>query len=265
MADFSGGLASRRIPALRVAFVGQLLGLPVMAVALVAVDGDLTAGAFGWGALSGTAGGVGIVVFYRALGDGPMSLVTPITALLTGALPIIAGVAFGERPSVVAWAGVGLALSAIVLVTRSPGTVSRGGAVPIRHTIARAVLAGVLFGLAFVAFSRPGDAAGLWPLFGARVGSLPILAVLVVVTRTGVSVPPDARRLTAASGLLDMLANVLVIEAFSRGLLALVSVVTSLYPATTLLLARVVLDERLRRDQVVGLAVGAAAVVLIGL
>jgi uncharacterized membrane protein len=263
MADFSGGLASRRIPALRVAFVGQLFGLPVLALGLLVVDGDLTRRGFWWGAVAGAAGGLGIIVFYRAMGDGPMSLVAPITALLTGTVPILAGLAFGERPSILSWVGVLLALVAIVLVTRSPGTISRGGSVPVGHTVARAVLSGVIFGFAFVAFSRPGDAAGLWPLVGARVGSLPLLAVLVVVTGTGLSIPREARQVTIAAGALDMLANIFVLEAFSRGLLALVSVVTSLYPATTLILAHFVLHERVRRDQMLGLVVAAMAVVLI--
>ncbi|MEL7206834.1 MAG: EamA family transporter [Actinomycetota bacterium] len=264
-ADFAGGLASRRIPALRVAFVGQLLGLPVMVAGLLLVDGTLSSRALWWGAAAGLAGGLGILAFYRAMADGPMSVVAPVTALLTAVVPVVAGVGLGERPDAVAWAGVALALVAIALVTRDPSRAAAHASGPVGPTIGRALLAGTLFGLAFVAFSRPGDVAGLWPLLGSRLASLPVFGLLVVVTRTGVAVPDEARRPTAASGVLDMLANVFVLEAFTRGLLTLVSVVTALYPATTLLLARFVLDERIRRDQVAGLALAAVAVIMISL
>jgi drug/metabolite transporter (DMT)-like permease len=122
-----------------------------------------------------------------------------------------------------------------------------------------------MFGLAFVAFSRPGDAAGLWPLLAARLASLPVLAALAVVTGTGFAIPVSLRRLVVAAGVFDMMANIFVIEAFARGLLTLVSVITALYPATTLILARIVLDERVRREQMVGLAVAAGAVVLVSI
>jgi drug/metabolite transporter (DMT)-like permease len=236
-----------------------------MVLGLIAVAGEPTAYALGWGAAGGIAGGLGLVAFYRAMGDGPMSVVAPITALLTGVVPLIAGLGFGERPSALSWSGVALALVAIALVTRDPGVVTGDRSVPIRDTVARTLIAGTMFGLAFVALSRPGDAAGMWPLLGARIGSLPVLGLLVLVTRTGVTIPADVRRPTVAAGVLDMAANIFVVEAFSRGLLTLVSVVTALYPAVTLLLARVVLDERVRRDQLAGLGVAAVAVVLISL
>jgi uncharacterized membrane protein len=248
-----------------VAFVSQLFGLPIMAAGLVLTDGDLSARALGWGAVAGVAGALGLIVFYRAMGDGPMSVVAPITALLTGIVPVVAGLAFGERPSALAWLGVALAVVAIALVTRTPAPSAMGSASQMRGTLVRALVAGTMFGLAFVAFSRPGDIAGLWPLLGARLASLPVLAGLVVATGAGVAIPISVRRLTIAAGLLDMAANILVLEAFTRGLLALVSVVTALYPATTLILARLVLDERIRREQMAGLVVAAGAVILISL
>jgi drug/metabolite transporter (DMT)-like permease len=205
------------------------------------------------------------VVFYRAMGDGPMSVVAPITALLTAVVPVMAGIALGERPSATAWLGVVMALIAIALVTRAPAPSAAGSASSIRGTVMRALVAGTMFGLAFVAFSRPGDAAGLWPLLGARLASLPVLALLVIATGTGFAIPVSVRRLVVVAGLLDMMANIFVIEAFARGLLTLVSVITALYPATTLILARVVLEERVRRDQMVGLGVAAGAVVLVSL
>jgi drug/metabolite transporter (DMT)-like permease len=248
-----------------VAFVGQLVGLPVLVAGLVLVDGELSARALGWGAVGGVTGALGLIAFYRAMGDGPMSVVAPITALLTGIVPVVAGLGFGERPSAIAWFGVALALVAIALVTRSPAPATADEARQMRGTFVRAVAAGTMFGLAFVAFSRPGDVAGMWPLLGSRLASLPVLAALVVVTGTGVAVPVAARRTVIAAGLLDMLANVLVLEAFTRGLLTLVSVVTALYPATTLILARLVLGERVRREQMAGLAVALVAVILISL
>lgn len=248
------------MPALRVSFVGQLIGVPIMAVGLVLVDGEPSAAALGWGAAAGVSGGLGLVAFYRAMGDGPMSVVAPITALLTASVPVVAGLGFGERPPPLAWLGVGLALLAITLVTRSPGVDAPRVA---RPTVLRALAAGTLFGLAFVFFSRPGDIAGMWPLLGARLASIPVLGLLVAVSGGGIVVPASARRPTVAAGVLDMVANVLLLEALTRGLLTLVSVVTALYPATTLVLARFVLDERVRRDQMAGLAVAAGAVVLI--
>ena len=246
-------------------FVGQVVGLPIMIVGLLLVDGELTAAGFAWGSIAGVTGALGVVVFYRAMGDGPMSVVAPVTALLTGMVPVLAGLAFGERPSAIAWLGIGVALAAIALVTRTPGPAAVGSTSPMRATVVRAVAAGVMFGVAFVAFSRPGDAAGMWPLLGARLSSLPVLAVLVVATGAGLAIPISVRRLVIAAGALDMVANILVLEAFTRGLLTLVSVITALYPATTLVLARFVLDERVRGEQMVGLALAAVAVVMVSL
>lgn len=261
-ADFSGGLASRRVPAIRVAFVSQIVGLPVLLLGFLVIDGEITARAMAYGAAGGVSGGVGVVFLYRALGDGPMSVVAPVTSLLTGAVPIVVGVGLGERPSMTAWAGVALAIAAIFLVTRAPAATAMRAS---RATIVRSLVAGTAFGLAFVWFSRPGGVAGLWPLVAARAASLPVLAAMVVATGAGVRIGAGARRATATAGALDMAANVLVIEAFSRGLLTLVSVVTALYPATTLVLARFVLDERIRGEQALGLVAAAGAVVLVAL
>jgi drug/metabolite transporter (DMT)-like permease len=264
-ADFLGGLASRRRAALPVALWAQVAGLLALLVALpllgpaAATRGDVAAGAVG-----GLFGGLGLVLLYHTLARGPMSVVAPVTALTASVVPILAGLATGDRPGTAAFVGIAVALGSVVLITREgPGAhpVARAST----GVVATSLLAGALFGMFFVCLHQTGDDAGLYPLLGARLASVPLLALLVAARREDPRAALSGRGAVAvvASGVLDMAANVLYLVALRHGMLAVVSAITGLYPAATVLLAQTVLSERMRRTQVGGLGVAALAATLI--
>lgn len=267
-ADFLGGLASRRRAALAVAlgtqvagFVALVIALPLLPSATVAPR-DLLLGAVG-----GLFGSSGVVLLFRCLARGPMSVVAPVAALTASVVPILAGVVQGERPGAAAVLGIAVALVAVVLITREGDDVSVAGerARAGVEVVLTALAAGALFGLFFVCLHGTGDDAGLYPLLGARLASLPFLAVLVTARGEGLREAFTGRGLpiVVVSGVLDMAANVLYLVALRHGLLAVVSALTGLYPAATVVLAQTVLDERMRRTQVAGLAVAAVAATLV--
>lgn len=268
--DFFGGLASRHEAALRVTLVAQAVGALLLVVLVPLVGGTPSFQVLALGAGAGIAGALALVVFYRAMGSGAMSVVAPVSALSAASLPVIVGLVTGEHPSALALVGVVIALAAIGLVSQhgpaaaddtemdqqAPGT-SR------RTTVLLGLLSGALFGVLFLFLDGVADESGLWPLVGARLASVPFLLVLALATRTPVRPERSSMPIIAACGVFDMGANAFLVLAFGRGLLVLVSVISSLYPASTLVLARVVLHERVSRVQGVGLAVAALAVVLI--
>lgn len=257
-ADFLGGLGSRRASALLVTLVAQLTGLAVVVPALLA-GAPVDAASMGWGAIAGVCGCVGLVVFFRALASGAMAAAAPVTAVVSAALPVVAGVLLGERPSARAWLGVVAGMLAVAVISRGGGRSGRFD----RRTLALAVGAGVGFGLFFVCLSRASPASGLWPLLGTRLGSVGLLSVVALTGRLPWRARPPAVGLAVLSGALDMTANALFLFATRQAALALVAVLTSLYPAATVLLALAVLRERLRPAQLAGVGLALLAVVLI--
>jgi drug/metabolite transporter (DMT)-like permease len=263
-ADFLGGLTSKRSAVMSVMLMAQAVGVTVLALVMALGPGAApTARDHLLGVAVGVTGSVAVAFLYRGLAVGRMSVVAPITAVGSAVLPVAWGVAAsGERPSSVVAAGVVLAVVAVVLVARAHAGTVRPSASP-RQELGMAAAAGTGFGALFILLSETGDDAGLWPVAVARCTSVAILAVVAVVT--GRALLPDVadRRLVALSGVLDIAANSLFLLASRAGLLSVVAALAALYPAGTVLLARLVLDERLSRTQTVGLGVGAAAVVLI--
>ena len=263
-ADFLGGLATRRAVATAVVLVSQSVGLATLAVVLALTDRQVPPAAdLGWGALAGLCGMVGLVLFYQALATGTMSVVAPVTAVVSAVVPVTFGLAIGERPGWLALAGIVVAVPAIVLLGWG------GGGGPGEHrrvdrgALALSVGAGVGFGLFFVTLSRASSDAGLWPVLAARCASVASLMLLVSVRRSWTTVRPAATPLDAGAGILDTTANALYLLAVQRGLLSEVAVLSSLYPASTIVLARSVLHERLARLQWWGLALAGLAVVAI--
>jgi drug/metabolite transporter (DMT)-like permease len=239
--------------------LSQGAGFSALVVA-VAVRGDLGMRSFWLGLIAGAGGGAGLVTFYRALSLGTMSVVSPLVAC-GAVVPFAISLATGERPAVVAVAGAVLALGGAVLASvdeRRSASADRSRAVVL------AVVAALALGL-FVYFlglgSREGDA--LSTLFGARVGSLTFLIALAFARRAPLAVPRASLAAVALVGLADVSANALFAVASGHGLLSLVSVLGSLYPIVTVLLAYVVLGERLTRAQRAGVAVAMAGVVAI--
>lgn len=265
-ADFLGGLASRRIATLTVVLVSQLCGLVLLAVSLPWLPGHATTTDMAWGAASGLVAGAGLAVFYRSLATGTMSVVAPITAVSAATLPVVAGLALGERPPAAALVGIAVALAAVVLISRDDEQAAEPfgrPTVPVRRMVAEAVGAGVAFGLFFILLDRTGTGSGLWPLLAARFASIGLFAAAAAVTRRSPLPSRSVMPVVAAAGVCDMTANVLYLLAVRGGLLSVVAALTSLYPASTVLLARWWLGERLGRVQVVGLGCAALAVMLI--
>lgn len=262
-ADFMGGLASRQVSALRVAFGSQLAGLAVLVVGLVLTGSTAVTGtALLAGAASGVFGALGLVTVFRALAVGPMSVVAPTTALSAASVPVLVGVVLGERPGPTALLGIVVAFAAVVLITwerAEPGVPRAVG----RTVLVSALAGGTVFGFFFVFQHQAGDGAGLWPLLAARAVSIPLLAGLVQREGTSTGGARSISGPVLLSGTLDMLANILFVLATRHGMLSVVSALTGLYPASTVLLAQGRLGERMHRKQVLGLGVATVAAVLV--
>lgn len=272
--DFAGGKATQRADALPVVWSSKLIGLPLLALYLVLLPAPVDGGSLAWGLLAGTFGALGLVLFYRALSAGAMTVVAPITSVTSAAIPVVVGLVAGERPSPTALVGVTCALVAIALVSLAP---PRPGVTSLvtGRLVGLAVASGVGFALFFVFLARAnvaaGGDAGLWPVASAQLAALLLSGALVLAARarSGPASPalrwPRGRALawTSAAGPFDMTANALFLVATRYGDLSLVAPLAALYPVTTVLLALVVDRERLRTLQVVGLVLALAALLLV--
>lgn len=264
--DFLGGLAGRRAGsdiAVATSFIGQLIGAAGIGLAIAVLPaGQPTATDLWVGAAAGLCGAVGLLLLYRGLTIGKMGVIAPVTGAGAASLPIVYGVLLGELPSALAWAGVATALIAIVLVSREPATdvAFRGWATP---GLREALGAGVGFGLIFVLLDLTSEGSGLWPLLPMKLSASALLVALGVGLGRRLTPPRHVWWTVAGVGLLDNLANITFLYATRSGLVALVSVLSSLYPVGTILLARWVLHERLVRSQVGGLLLAGIGVTLI--
>ncbi len=259
--DFLGGFTARRASAVTVLLYSYPVGAVLMALLLPAFPGAVTGRVVLFGVLGGICGLVGVVILYHLMTVAPMNVVSPVTAVLAAFVPVILGVALGERPRALAWIGVAAGLVAVVLVSRTGDEHPAGRvAAPV---LLLAALSGLGFGLYFVLLARAGSGSGLWPLLVSRAASA-ILIIPVAVRRSAVN-PVRGRTLglVAAAGACDAGANLAFLLAARHGLLALAGVLTSLYPAVTVLLAVGLLREHTTVVQRAGLALAAASVVLI--
>ena len=259
-ADFWGGAITRRLPVLSVTLVSQAAGFGALLIVFAARGGGFDDGSLGEGLLSGACGAVGLACFYQALALGTMSIVSPLAAC--GAIvPLVLSLAAGERPSAGALVGVLLAFGGAVMAAAE----ERGADVPARRrAVLLAVLAAATLG-GFIYFlgraAQHGDT--LSALLSARIGSLSLLAAAALVLRPPVEGPPSRWLPVAGVGLLDVSANGLFALATTKGLLAVVSVLGSLYPVTTVLLAHVLLGERLSTVQRAGVTAALAGVAIV--
>lgn len=278
VADFAGGLAAKRASATSVTFVSQAIGLIVLLPLLGVLPGTPSVAAFVSGGLAGIAGALGVVAYLRALALGPMGVVAPLASVVGVMVPVVVGVVAGERPSLLAALGIAVGLIAITVVAGGgrrtedqdtggpPANSSAGASVDLdRRGPLLALAGGAAFGVFFVLLDLTPTGSGLWPLVGARIASLALMgSAVALVSRT---LPPrDALPMVAASGALDMLANILFLLATRAGLLTISALLASLYPVVVVVLARQLLAERLRRPQVVAvvLALLAVGVITVG-
>jgi drug/metabolite transporter (DMT)-like permease len=257
IADFGGGLVSRRLSTVAVTVVSHTAWFAALLIVFGARGAHLDGRSFAIGLAAGAGGGAGLAAFYRALAVGTMSIVSPIVAC-GAVVPFAISIATGERPSTLALAGAGVALAGAVLASAEE---RRAAARERAHAVAMAAAAAGALGL-FTYFLGLGSREGtaLSTLVGARVGSLMLLLVLALVLRAPLRLGRQALLPVAAVGLCDVSANALFALASGHGLLALVSVLGSLYPVMTVLLAYVFLDERLTPLQLAGVGVAVAGV-----
>jgi drug/metabolite transporter (DMT)-like permease len=317
-ADFLGGAATRRAPVLSVLGISASAGTAIVLVAALLGGGPPKAAGIGWGICAGAAGGVGLMFFYAGLAAGPMSVVAPLSSLVSIVLPVGVALAAGERPGPLVYVGALVCLVAIVLVSLGGGNKARnplrgevadpgpwrepaasagprpepaasagprrcsaaasmGAAEPDassaaqrRHRPGRGIwygaASGVAFGMFFVFIRNGGESGALWPVAVSRVTGLAVVVAAAAVMRARPVHWRAGGRLFAAalmSGVLDATANIWYVLATRAGLLGVAVVLTSLYSGVTVLLARVLLGERIRPMQRAGLALAALGIVLV--
>jgi drug/metabolite transporter (DMT)-like permease len=261
--DFFGGLATRRIGSAFAVVVGsQTVSLVFLAAIAPLLGGQPQVADMVWAALGGVAGAVGLVSFYRGLAIGPMSITAPVSAVIAALVPLLAGIVSGERPGSRALVGIPVAIVAILLFSGSPAATARHVR-PTLPSLLYAVVAGIGFGTFFIFLARVRREAELLPLFASRAASISAVLVMALATGRSLVIPRRNWRLVGLAGVFDISANAFFLLASNRGLLSVVSVLASLYPAATVILARVVLHERLTRRHALASAVTALAVVLI--
>jgi len=256
-ADFLGGLATKRSPLFSVVIFSQLSGLILVLLGLPFLPrSSPTAIDFAWGSAAGLAGGIGVALLYRALAVGVMSVVAPVTAICAVIIPLIVGVGLGERPTTRAMIGIVIAILAIILVSQTGEERATTG-------VSIAIASGIAIGIFLVFLGRTGTSAGLWPLIAARSVSVSFFTIAGLVGRQKLMPRRESMLIVICGGAVDMIANILYLIAVRIGLLSIVATLTSLYPTSTIVLARIVLHERLRALQQVGVLCAAIAIVLI--
>jgi drug/metabolite transporter (DMT)-like permease len=295
-ADFVGGLTSRRADTIAVVLVAQFAGLLSLALlvpllpSVTPTSPDLL-----WGAIAGLCGSVGVALLYRGLAIGTMAIVAPTTAVCAVTLPVAYGYVQGEALSTLAIGGIVLALVSIVLVAQEsrrepvpppglpreprPTMAAAAGddlagesdsappAPPVHSRIppglGLAFVSGIAIGGFYVALSHARPDAGMWPLLVARGASVTLLGGIAILGGRSLRMPASATAMAIAAGIVDMIANGLYLAATWSGMLSVIVTLSSLYPASTVLLARLVLGERLNTVQSIGVVCALIAVVLI--
>jgi len=262
ISDFVGGFASRRTsvwPVALLACVGAFAGAVVLAFVR---PGDPTTTDLAWGLLAGLGSGAGTAFLYRGLATGRMGVVAPVSAVGAVLVPLVVGLLAGERPDVLAWVGIAVALPGIWLVSReepqdqAPRAAGTNG-------LLDGILAGVSFGILFAALGQVPADAGYWPLAANQGMSMVSLVVVAAVLGGDVRVRSSAELWGLVPGVLATFAVLFFLLATHEGLLSLAAVITSLYPAFTVLLAIVVLREHVHRTQALGLVLCAATIVCV--
>ncbi len=270
-ADFLGGAASRRLRASSVLTVSGPVGAVVMLAAALLAGGRPELAGVPWAVAAGGCGGVGLIVFYAGLAAGPMRLVAPVSALVSTVLPVTAAIATGERPGLAVYAGGLICVLATILVSMEgsagPGERPRPASATARG-LGYGIAAGIMFGLFFIFLRVAATSGVLWPSALSRAAG----AVVLLGVAVWAGAPPAWRgaspRVLAAvigCGLLDAIANVCYVLATRAGLFGVAVVLTSLYPGVTVLLARLVLGERIRPVQLAGLLLAIAGIAVVSM
>ena len=270
--DFLGGMATRRAHVLTVLTLVETAAVILSVAVAWLTGGPATLPGLTWGFSAGAIGGLGLIIFYVGLAAGPMSVVAPVAGLVSTVLPVAVALAEGERPGPAVYAGALLCLVAIVLSSAASETSKTSetgdlGRVRSRRHLARALgygtASGVAFGLFFLLIRNAGQSGEVWPVAAGRVGELAIVLAAAAVLRPGLRAAGRISLAAVSAGVIDVVANLCYVAATRTGAFGLAVVLSSLYPGVTVLLARVVLGERLRAIQRLGLALAAVGILLV--
>jgi drug/metabolite transporter (DMT)-like permease len=264
VADFSGGSATRKNSVFSVMLLTQAAGAFVALIAAPLLGPNAPRpGDLAWGAGAGLLGFVGVAALYRGLAEHTAAIVSPLSALVGAILPAAFGVLQGERPSGLALAGAAICVPSILLLAYEKGE-TRDRA-KLRASFLYGLVAGAGFGGFFIAISRSSPGSGVWPLLGARTATLIAVAAIVAFGKKRFSVARADRGAALFAGTADMAANICFLLATRTGLLIIVTLITSLYPAPTVVLARVFQGQRISAPRATGIALALAGIALIGL
>ncbi|MFI0819935.1 EamA family transporter [Streptomyces sp. NPDC021098] len=261
-ADFLGGLGARKAHVLRTVMVAAPASLAIELLLWPLLGASFGPAVLGWGAASGVASAAAFALLYRTLAIGPMNVLSPLTALVSAALPVTVGLLQGEHLGAAGLVGLPLALVAVVLVSAGHGA---GAARPSRTALLLAFGAGAAIAFQLVCLHQAPSDSGVAPLLVGRAVASAVTLTAAGLLRRTLGPERPAYAMSATAGVLDSLANLLFLLASRSGDLAVVAVITALYPAGTVLLARGVLAERIHRGQLVGLGTAAVAVSLLAL
>jgi len=261
-ADYLGGLSTRKNSSLTVVAWSQGMGLltalivaPLLGASALSVTDIL------WGMAAGLSGAVGVSLLYRGLASGLASIVSPMAALTGAAIPVLFGLLIGERPTLLTWIGIALALPAILLLSLEGGEKN-----PWKwKSFQLGFFAGTSFGFFFILIARSADTAGMWPLLAARCTTVPIFFLVILSARKPLK-PVQGTWLTVIfSGILDMMANMFYLLAARTGYLILAVILTALYPAPTVFLQSLFFKEKLNPARIIGMILAIAGAALIGI
>lgn len=261
-ADFGGGLTSRRAPALAVVLASQLVGgLVAATVAITRGEALLAPAGVAWAACAGAVGAVALAAFYQGLATGRMGVVAPIAGVLAAAVPVVVGLVLEGLPAAGPLVGMVAAVLAILLVSWTSGRAEEAG--PQRRSVVLATLAGLGFGLFYVLLDQVEGEAVFWPLVVARTASVSLVGAIVLAARVPLRSLGGALPALVVVGVLDLAGNAFFRLGAQAGRLDVASVLSSLYPITTVALAALVLRERVAPLQAAGIGIAGLAIVLI--
>lgn len=259
-ADFFGGMASRRANSFSVGAISQWLGVPFVAVAALFIDSSYIAQDVAMGALAGLGSAIGVLALYRGFAVGSVGIVAPVASTVAAALPIVVGLAGGERPSAIVAGGLVLGLVSVILVGYVPGKarLSTG-------SIVHGLVSGAGFGLMVLAYSWTSETSGLAPAVSGRLAAAIIATVAVLIIGAPRTVPRPALLSTFLAGALAGAGIAFFVTASQQGELVIVGVAVALFPAVTVLLGSAFLKDHLAITQWIGLATAVVAIALISI
>lgn len=261
-ADFSGGMSTRNNSATSVVAWSHAMGILVALIAAPLIgSSSVTAGDIFWGIAAGLSGAIGVGILYRGLATGLAAVVSPIAALTGATLPVLFAVLTGERPELLTWAGIALALPAILLLSSE----KREKRDHVIQSLRLGFLAGCGFSGFFILIAQTGEGSGMWPLLFSRMATAPFFLLITAIQRKPLLLKKGSLRYALLAGTLDLCANIFYLLAARTGFMVTAVIITALYPAPTVLLQRIFRGEKLNVNRIIGLILAIIGAALIGI